>query len=784
MGTPTFVTNGTVQTLATSASAPYPASLASGNLLLLHCASYDGNVTNSVPSGWTELSGSPFSGGGVQQARIYYKISTGSETGTVSITANGTKGHARMEQYAPAATETITILSAAATTDTNANASLSITSGTITAAPNDLLVSLGFAAGDFSLGAYTGFNITATTYTLGTLGTRGSGRAGTTVYQWCALDRSISTGTTGTFTTTATGNASSVSGIVVDIIVRSQASSLTPGYTVKVKQSGTFVTAKLRLRSAGTWTTPSSITAYHPGTPTTPTESRPNLPWDLQATYTPATPKWCMTHYVPWTPPSLDDGNPKALGGTGDYYDNNYLPPGSSSYSTYGGWTRDRAKPRAPRGSGYEQADINDELSRIADAKFDGVFIDFVTGPKNPTSRNWLNIGRFFNASNTYYAATGKRIYIMPIIDGKGSAARSTTTSSTNVNVTTSANEMADIYGGWLSQPGLWWYDTSGALTVPVYNPESWPSGYTNTVADRVTYWNTFKTRMKNVYNTDVKFLFCWVSDWNSTSTGAPSTLGALASILSRWGDRDDTATKAANNNNRNAPSYAHSQYGKAWCHYVAHGDQRPSDTYSSGGYRWWEQRGSRTFENTWRAAIDAGSNCEMIQQTTWNDYAEGAHIAPSPNHGYVWCDLNTYWLHYYKTGAAPTVQRDGLYLFHRLHTHGKTTGFTGPQSRFGLPAGSTAAVNEVEVLAFAKSAGTVDILVDGVVQNSTAVVVGMNRINMTLPSSGVLSARMTRSGSTVAGTTVTSNRTLGSSLVSDDYDYRAFSSLRQYTGT
>lgn len=784
MGLPTYVSGTTAVALATSASVSYPASLAAGNLLVLHVGSLDGNITSSTPSGWTELSGSPFSGGGVQQARIYWKISTGSETGSFTVTANGTKGHARIDQYAPAASETLAIQSSQVATDTNSNTSMSVASGTFSAAANDRVVAVMYATGDFTAGAYTGFNMTATGFTLGTLGTRGSGRASTTVYQWDVIDRDITAGTSGTVTGTATGNAASVTGLVVYIVLRSQAAGLPAGYTVKVKQSGTFVTGSLRVRSGGTWVKPTNISAYHPGTPTTPTDSRANLPWDLQATYTPATPKWCMTHYVPWTPRSMEDAKPKALGGTGDTYDNSYLPPGASAYQTYGGWTRDRPIPRLPRGTGFEQLDINDELADMAAAKFDGVFIDFVTGPKSPTSRNWLNIGRFFNASNTYYAATGKRFYVMPMIDGKGSASRSTTLTSTTVNINASADEMADIYGGWLSQPGLWWYDTSGALTIAVYNPESWPSGYTNTVADRVTYWNRLKSTMLSRYGVSVKYLFCWVSDWNATSTGAPSTLGGLASILSRWGDRDDTATKAANNNNRNAPAYSHSQYSKPWMHFVSPGDNRPSDTYSTSGYRWWESRGSRTFENTWRAAIDAGSNCELIQQPTFNDYAEHAHIGPTVNQGYVFADLNTYWLHWYKTGAAPTVQRDGLYLFHRIHNAGVTSGFTGPQTRFGLAAGSTSAVNEVEVLVFAKAAGTIELLVNGSVTQTASAVVGMNRFNWTLPSSGVISARMTRSGSVVNGTVVTSTYTMGSSKISDDYHHRAFSSLRQYTGT
>lgn len=761
MGVPTYVSAGAVQSLTTSANVPYPASVTAGNLLILHAGSADGTITNATPSGWTQLTGSPFSGGSVFQARIYYKIASGSESGTIALTATGTKGHARIEQYAPAAGETITILTQAGVTDTNADTQLSIASGTFSAATNDVIAVFGFSAGDFSAGAYNSFNITTTGFTVGgSTNTRGSGRAGTTVYQWGLQDKAITAGTSGTATNIMQGNCSSVTGLTVYVIIRSQSSGLTPGFSVKVKQSGTFVNAKLRLRSAGTWITPSSITEYHPTSGST--EQRLELPWNLQVAYTG---KPAAAHYVPWYPISPNDTNPKALGGSGDEYDLAWGPTGSGS--AYGGIARDRALPRAPRGASFRALDMYDEVKRMLAAKFDVCFIDYVSWSGTSTE-NFNNINRLFTASDQVYADTGKRLWIMPIPDGGGSA-------TNNV----SATALADTYGTWLSQAALWYYNGGPALTIPVYNPQA----YTNAAyADRVAYWSSFKSRLLSQYGKTANLWMCWVSDWTSTSNGAGSSLGALAWGLSRWGDRDDVATKAANNNNRNAPAYSHSKYGKPWMHPVSPGDNRPNDTNQSAGYRWWESRGSRTLENTWMAAIDAGSDCEAVQFATWNDFAEHAHACPSPNQGFCIADLNTYWVHKWKTGSFPNIERDGVYLFHRTHPHALAS-FTGSQTRFGLAWGSTTAVNEVEVLVFAKAAGTAELLVNGAVTQTAAVSTGMNRINWPLPSSGVLSARVKRDGVVVPGTVATSNITLGTSRLVDDFHYRAFSSLRQYTG-
>lgn len=560
-------------------------------------------------------------------------------------------------------------------------------------------------------------------------------------------------------------------------------SSTVAGWPVKVKQSGVFVNARLRLRQAGAWVTPTNVSAYYPGTGGATTEQRLNMPWDVNVDY--AGTKPVFAHYVPWYPISLNNKLAKALGGTGDYYDSPYGKPGAVEAATdhrvYGGLVRDRPVPRPVIASGYEAADMYTDIDNAAKMKIDGFFVDFPS--VTSTSWGWLSIQRLFSASDAYYAATGKRIWIMPMPDGNGGATRQVMQagSTTLVDVVASANKLADNYGTWLAQPALWRYSPD-VLTIPVFGPDIW-GGKANAVSDRATFWSTFKSRMLATYGTTVHLWFCYSTDWINATGGAGSTVGAQAWGLSRWGDRDSVSTAAANNNNQNAPAYSHSQYSKPWMHFVAPGDSRPNDTYIAGSYRWWEQRGSRTFENCWTAAINAGANCEAVQLTTYNDYAESAHVGPSLNHGWVWADLNTYWMHRYKTGSYPTIVRDGVYLIHRIHPASGVT-FTGSQTRFHTIAGSTAAADEVEVLVFATASATVELLVNGSVTQTSAVVAGMNRFNWTLPSSGVVSARLTRAAAVVAGTTATSSVTLGVSQVADDMHPRAFSSLRQSTGT
>lgn len=87
-----FVASGAVAAGTTSLSVPYPAGLSSGNLLVLAIANkYPANAP-SVPSGWTQLAqGSGGAGtAGADSGQVYstvmYKVSDGTETGSLSVT--------------------------------------------------------------------------------------------------------------------------------------------------------------------------------------------------------------------------------------------------------------------------------------------------------------------------------------------------------------------------------------------------------------------------------------------------------------------------------------------------------------------------------------------------------------------------------------------------------------------------------------------------------------------------------------------------------------------------
>lgn len=76
---------------------------------------------------------------------------------------------------------------------------------------------------------------------------------------------------------------------------------------------------------------------------------------------------------------------------------------------------------------------------------------------------------------------------------------------------------------------------------------------------------------------------------------------------------------------------------GKIWMQPVSVQDARPNqDGYHEAG-------NTATLHATWARAIEG--EADWVQLTTWNDYSEGTHFAPSLHNGHAYLDLTSYYL-------------------------------------------------------------------------------------------------------------------------------------------
>src|SRR4051794_17457423 len=150
--------------------------------------------------------------------------------------------------------------------------------------------------------------------------------------------------------------------------------------------------------------------------------------------------------------------------------------------------------------------------------------------------------------------------------------------------------------------------------------------------------------------------------------------------------------------------------------------------------------------------------------------------MQPSPTHGYSFLDLNAYYLTWFKTGAAPAIKRDAVYLTHRKHAVAAKPTFA--QTKLMKHGGGAPARNTVEALTFSRAAGTVQITVGGTT-TSCAVDAGVDTCTVPLRT-GSVSAKLVRGGATVAS--LKSPFSVTSAPHVQDLEYVGSSSLRQGT--
>lgn len=221
MATPTFVSVGAAAVGTTSLSIAYAASLAAGNKLIMFVHT-DGSAV-STPTGWT--SGGSLESGGGSNTAIFFKDSTGSETGSNAVTiTGGTVSTGYVSQYAPATGgDTLTpFVSGAADTDTTTTA-INIIGASTAAVSGDAMI-VGWnavpASGTFSSTATgQGLHYTNSVTITGVTSRTNNKNAGSTMCYGLA-DGVIGTGGTGLPSYTATAVGANASGAAYVVLLR------------------------------------------------------------------------------------------------------------------------------------------------------------------------------------------------------------------------------------------------------------------------------------------------------------------------------------------------------------------------------------------------------------------------------------------------------------------------------------------------------------------------------------------------------------------------------------
>ncbi len=112
-----------------------------------------------------------------------------------------------------------------------------------------------------------------------------------------------------------------------------------------------------------------------------------------------------------------------------------------------------------------------------------------------------------------------------------------------------------------------------------------------------------------------------------------------------------------------------------------AQAEAKMAEAVKAGGAEWgqplWYQYNNRSgslqvgngfdiLRRQWQMARDFDST--LIQFVTWNDYGEDTVLAPGYNTGYTVLELNKYFVDWWKTGTAPAVAKDKMFLVFRRY--------------------------------------------------------------------------------------------------------------------
>jgi hypothetical protein len=235
----------------------------------------------------------------------------------------------------------------------------------------------------------------------------------------------------------------------------------------------------------------------------------------------------------------------------------------------------------------------------------------------------------------------------------------------------------------------------------------------------------------------------------------------AQLSGYSQWGTRTDSGVSTLTMNARQAHTL-----GKSWMQPVAFEDTRSYDG------RFWEASNSSLLRDELTSAIT--NDAESIALITWNDYTE-SWVAPSRERGHAVLDVAAYYIDWFKTGTAPAITNDALYWFHRSQPVNAPYS-AQPSGRSGQPvamhiANGDPAVDQVELVAFLKSPGTLVIKQGSTVQTMNAST-GVVSFKVALVPGTTPVFELQRSGSTTL--TQTSDTPIRSSVTYQDMMYHA----------
>lgn len=428
-----------------------------------------------------------------------------------------------------------------------------------------------------------------------------------------------------------------------------------------------------------------------------------------------------FAHYFPPFPVSIDN-KPAAE----DYYQRGFLKPDGEQgkHLGYGGYLRQRPLPRPPRDGDWKLADLEDEVRLASALGLDGFACDIL---QTDQGYLWPRTVQLLQACGE--VDPGFRVMLMPdMMAGYRSQPDQVVPMMLKLAGSPAAFRLAD-----------------GRLVLAPYNAHVQPPE-----------WWAEQLKAFEAAGEQIAFVPLFQGWWNYIDQFAPLSYG-----VSDWGVRGPGAARSR----AERAAQVKQQVG-LWMQAVS-----PQD-FRAKGYCYWETCGSLGFRTLWETAIDGPA--DWVQIVTWNDYSEASEISPSTGTQYAFYDLTAYYTTWFKTRRQPAIVRDVLYYFHRIQAHDTLPDPAQQSKPFKVMPGDPA-VDQVELLAFLKEPGTLEIELAGEVHQQEAKA-GITSFTIPLRP-GTPAFRLKRGGEVV--TAVESAFPIRDTVAIQDLLYRGGSSTR-----
>lgn len=406
-----------------------------------------------------------------------------------------------------------------------------------------------------------------------------------------------------------------------------------------------------------------------PPTDATAVVSTPHLAFDLPQARSSS--KRVFAMYFPPYPVSIDNSDPKA-----DYYSWGYLSPTGewNKHVAYGGLLRDRPALQAPlQDENWKLRNLEGEIRAAKSAGIDGFTLNMLTLGEDPSERLWETSALLAKAAEN---VGGFSITVMPDL---------------TAYPTVTVAELAKATAALGRSTAAYKLDDGRLIVTPFYAE-----------GKDVTFWRDFSSTMKTQYGLEVALIPIFVNDPTPLIPRyAPVSYGA-----SIWGVRNPAWNDPKNRGPGTSLALANlaRSNGLKWMQPVSVQDERPNQ----GIYDEAENTGN--LRATWQLAQATGA--DIVHIPTWNDYSEGTQLGPSQYHGRVFLDINAFYASLYKSGAAPSITRDAVYVTHRRHPAAAIPTF--PQTVLMRNRGGSEPRDTVEALSMLTQAGRVQISVGG----------------------------------------------------------------------